>query len=85
MASSPVLPLLMETVLALPCYGLSLEIEGGREGAWNPGRLSPLSQQDCQRLCLSVLVSSSFVRGEVSLVLSGALHAWAVHVTGIVT
>lgn len=36
--------------LALPSYGLSLEIEGGRVGAWDPGRLSPLSQQSCQKV-----------------------------------
>lgn len=36
--------------MALPSYGLSLEIEGGRAGAWNPGRLCPLSQQSCQKV-----------------------------------
>lgn len=34
---------------ALPSYGLSLEIESGRGGAWDPGHLSPLSQQSCQK------------------------------------
>lgn len=50
MASSPVLPSPVGTVLALPSYGLSLETEGGREGAWDPGRPSPLSQQSCQEV-----------------------------------
>lgn len=38
-----------------------------------------------RRLGLKVPVSSSLVRGEMSLVLSRALYAWAVHVTGVVT
>ena len=36
--------------LALPSNGLSLEIEGGRAGAWDPGHLHPLSQQSCQKV-----------------------------------
>lgn len=71
--------------MALPSYGLSLEIEGGGAGAWDPGRLCPLSQQCCQKVVSQRLGFLLFRKREMSLVFSGALHAWAVHVTGVVT
>ena len=68
--------------------GLSLETEGGREGAWKPGCLSPLSQPRCQKAVaqhLRFLLSGKRRNEAEVLVSSGALGYWALHVNKEVT
>lgn len=68
--------------------GLSLEAEGGRQGAWDPGCPSPLSQPSCQKAVAQHLrfPLSGKRRNEAEvLVSSRTLVSWALHVSKEVT
>lgn len=67
--------------------GLSLETEGGREGAWDPGCPSPLSQLSCQKAVaqhLRFLLSGKRRNEAEVLVSSWALGSWALHVSKVI-